>query len=439
MVLSSMAKAPYECELLHADGREELVRVEGKSVCIVRRLRGDVLDESRQDHRFGRQAEDAAKAYVWEACQRGFRQRDSAPSADPRSESTRPEMLTLFRVTGSNGVTATYLRDGKRVRSNDVIQEFESEDDAQFALERMTRAGKGFTVTEERVKRDEAGLAGLPLTDLLTHGVVHYELSDTDGRAKVRFREWTNDAAAYAPLVDDLSRSKSSCVHLFSEIGASPGDAWTDALGTTDLPFRSLIFDTYWETLTRQQEHSLGDLALTVARAPSLERLFVSGDVHLSPLEHSSLQELYLLGDPLDASVLKALSRSTLPRLHTLVLCVRQESGDEHDALLAKSLCRLEASALREVYFYGVARPLELAIQLVRGMPSLRSLGVEGSLYEEDLEALEEDELASLSGLEVLELDLDGCELPAPVAARLPNVRETDRDRVLPSTYERWT
>lgn len=438
MVLCAMAKGPYECELLHADGREEFVRVQGKTVCIVRRLQGDVVDESREEHRFGRQAEEAAKAYVWEACQRGFRQRD-APSAEPRGERAPPEMLTLYRVTGSSGTTATYLRDGRRVRSNDVIQEFESEDDAQFALERMTRPGKGDTVSEEQVSREEAGLSGLPLTDLLTHGVEHYELSESDGRAKVRFQEGTNDATAYAPLVDDLARSTCGSVHLFSEIGASPRGTWTAALGTTDLPFRNLIFDTYWETLTRQQEHSLGDLALTLARAPALERLFVSGGVHLTPLEHSSLRELYLLGDPLDASVLKALSRSTLPRLDTLVLCLGQESNEDHDALLLKSLRRLAAPALGEVYLYGVVRPLELAVPLARGMPSLRSLGVQGPLYEKELEALEEDALASLAGLEVLELDLDGCELPAPVAARLRNVRETNRDRVLPSAYERWT
>jgi hypothetical protein len=72
----------------------------------------------------------------------------------------------LYRVTNKGGVTATYLQDGKRVRTNDTIQEFESEGDAEFTLKRMIRPAKGTTITEEQVGRDVAGLSELPLTDM---------------------------------------------------------------------------------------------------------------------------------------------------------------------------------------------------------------------------------------------------------------------------------
>lgn len=440
-----MAKAPLEYDLVHPDGREERVVVEGKTLSVVVLLGGEILSETQQVHRFGPQAAEAAKAHVWAARERGFDERIGVSGSDAESEGSAPEMLTLYHVavlpgrgTWQRGALTTYLLDGKRLRTNDAIQEFASEDDARSALERMVRPSEDYSVTKELVRRSDEGLQDQALTDMLTHNVTHFERNEADGRLKIRFREPPNDSSRYSELLKTMVLSEAATLHLYCNAGCSPGDAWTSALTDTELPFRHLIFDTYWETLTRQQDHSLGDLALTLERMPNIERMFISGNIRASPLEHSTLRELYLLGDPLDDAVLQALAESSLPSLQKLVLCVRQESAAANDALLLESLLRLKAPALSVLCVYGLSEPLKVAAELARTMPSLRALAAEGSVLEEELEALTEAELAPLATLAYLELELDGCEPPDSVSARLPHLHELNSNRILPTEYESW-
>lgn len=438
-----MPTVPFEYDLVHADGREELVRVDGKTLLVTSRLGGKVTNESRQVHRFAPQAKEAAKAHAWEARERGFDEQKAVESAASSKENV-PDTLTLYRVTATagrgtwqRGDETTYLLDGKRLRTNDAIQEFESEDDARSALERMIRPSDGYTLQEEQVSREIGGLSGKELTDMLAHNVTHFERSEAEGRIKIRFRESARDTSRYAELINAMAQSRAATVHLFCEVDGSPNDAWTSALAT-DLPFRNLIFDTDWETLTRQQEHSLGDLALTLCHTPNLERMFISGNVRTSPLEHSILRELYLLGDPLNASVLHALAESSLPGLQKLVLCLRQESSADHDVQVVEALRQIAAPALSVLCLYGVDKPIQVAVELARARPSLRALVVDGSILEEQLVELTEDDLAALSELAYLELDLEGFEPSPALRERLPHLHALNPGRILPAEYESW-
>ena len=428
--------SPLEYTLVHSDGREELVRVEGKTVTVTVRADGEVADEFELVHRFAHQAKEAAKAHVWKARERGFVESVSEALSDAPIESA---MLIRYHVTAVPGLgtwqrggETTYVLDGRRLGTNDAVQEFESEDDARSALRRIIRPSKDYVVTEEWVSREEAGLSRRALTDMLTHDVTHFERNDANGRLTIRFRE-AHDSSGYAPLVNAMALSEAGTAHLYCDVDGSPGEAWTSAIRATDLPFRSLIFDTTTESLTRQQEHSLGDLSLTLARMPNLERVFVSGGIRTSPLEHASLRELYLLADPLEA-----LARSSLPSLQKLVVCVANDSAADHDVLVRSSLRSLDAPLLSVLCVYGLSEAIKAAVELATGLPSLRALALGGPILEEELEALTEAELGPLSGLAHLELDLDGCEPPACVRERLPRLHELNMTRILPSEYEGW-
>ncbi|MFK8003116.1 MAG: hypothetical protein AB8H86_26335 [Polyangiales bacterium] len=432
-----MAKPPVEYNLVHEDGREERVEVFAKTVRVAQLEGGEVVGETEQVHRFAPQAREAAKAYVWNARERGFLER--APHADPPpAEPAQPTMLIRYRVTKTGGVTTTYLQDGRRLRSNDAIQEFESEEEASFALERMIRPAENKTIDKENVSRDEAGLSGLPLTDMFIENAILYEHSEADGRATVQFRESAKDPARYAPLIASLGQSRATTLLLTCEDHDSPKDAWAAALGGTKLPFTNLAFDTQWESLSEQQEHSLGDLSLTLASVPKVERMFISGGITTSPLSHANLRELYLLGDPLHASVLDALGRSTLPALQKLVLCVRQEGVAEDDALILKALRGLDAPALSVVCLYGTSEAIKTAAQLANENPSVRALAVDGPITDGQLESLTEAELGPLSTLAYLEFAFEGFEPPPVISERVPRLHTLNPNRILPTEYQSW-
>lgn len=432
-----MAKPPVEYNLVHEDGREERVEVQGKTLRVAQLEGGEVVSESEQVHRFAPQAKEAAKAHVWEARERGFMER--APKAGAaKPVSALPAMLTRYRVTDDGGVTTTYLQDGKRLRSNDAIQEFESEEEASFALKRMIRSGKNRTIEEEPMSRDEAGLSGLPLTDMFIENAILYEHSEADGRVTVQFKESAKDPARYEPLVARLAQSRATTLLLSCENDDSPKEAWATALGDTKLPFTNVIFDTQWESLGEQQEHTLGDLSLTLASVPHVERMFVSGGITTTPFAHANLRELYLLGDPLHASVLDALGDSTLPALQKLVLCVRQEGVAEDDALILKALRGLDAPALSVVCLYGTSEAIKTAAQLANENPSVRALAVDGPITDEQLENLTEAELGPLSTLAYLEFQLEEFEPPRVLSERVPRLHTLNPNRVLPTEYQSW-
>jgi len=100
----------------------------------------------------------------------------------------------------------------------------------------------------------------------------------------------------------------------------------------------------------RQSYNTVGDIGDVLAACPNLSRAFITGCSAMRETRHEHLRELYLMGNPLDASVLPGLAASQFPALDKLVL--RQEHFPVAD--LAESLRSLDAPRLSHVYVDGV-------------------------------------------------------------------------------------
>jgi hypothetical protein len=125
-----------------------------------------------------------------------------------------------------------------------------------------------------------------------------------------------------------------------------------------DPSLAAFIFDSPGHTIARQSYSTLGDISDVLAACPNLNRAFITGRSTMRTTRHESLRELYLLGSPLDPSVLPGLAGSQFPALERLVL-----EQLEHEYLsaadLAQSLRSMDAPRLSHVYVDGV-RLLEL-------------------------------------------------------------------------------
>ena len=72
---------------------------------------------------------------------------------------------------------------------------------------------------------------------------------------------------------------------------ASPQDDWATELAGKSFPVvTAFIFDTYFQTQTRQRDNSIGDLAATFGAFPQLARVFATGALALSPCEHANVR-----------------------------------------------------------------------------------------------------------------------------------------------------
>src|SRR5215207_2534343 len=78
-------------------------------------------------------------------------------------------------------------------------------------------------------------------------------------------------------LVSAIRARKPRAVHVLGDF-PSPGDAWAEALdGVTLDSVKAFVFDTYFQTQTRQRDNSAGDLRATLVACPNLENLFATG------------------------------------------------------------------------------------------------------------------------------------------------------------------
>jgi hypothetical protein len=209
---------------------------------------------------------------------------------------------------------------------------------------------------------------------------------------------------------------------------------------------KSFIFDDYSQPQTRQGRNSIGDVALTLAALPSLERAFATGKLALTVCHHPSLVELHLLGDPLTDALLRSLGASEFPALRRLVVSLASDSGPiRHNAAVA-SLLALRAPELREVHVDSLD-DLAIALEklLKEGIPaSWKVLGLSAPVADEArlLDVLRTN-ASRLSGLETLALPLrDEVSSDGDEAARalLPNLRDTEefRELTLPGAYGDW-
>ena len=268
---------------------------------------------------------------------------------------------------------------------------------------------------------------------------------DEHRRWRVTFEgEHAPDAKACAALVARLRSDAPRVVQIICDF-ASPGAAWATALAGAHLPsVKDFVFDTYFQTQTRQRENSLGDLRATLDACPSLERLFATGALAITRGSHANLRELYALGDPLSPELLRALARWKLPALELLALSLASDAGPGDDLAAIAVLTGLEAPKLQTVHVDSLADvPRALDALTASGRTrTWKELRLAGDLDEDALLEVVERNADALRALDVLglpvgEVSSDG---DAKVRALCPSVRDVSelRDLTLPAAYDGW-
>jgi hypothetical protein len=270
------------------------------------------------------------------------------------------------------------------------------------------------------------------------------EVKRENERITITFREDVTGAEC-SKLVRRLEHDAPHFVQLICDL-AFPGAHWEKALAGHHLPsVTAFIFDTYFQTQTRQGENSVGNLAVTLGSLPSVERVFATGKISLKACRHGNLRELYLLGDPLPVGSLNGLAGSEFPLLERLVLSLASDAGPvpARDAIAA--LLEIRAPKLREVHIDSlddVAATLDTLAKA--GLPaSLKVLGLSGSLDEDLLLSAIRTHSSRLGHLETLALPLgDEVSSEGDATARklLPNLRDTGEfgGLTLPEVYKDW-
>jgi hypothetical protein len=262
-----------------------------------------------------------------------------------------------------------------------------------------------------------------------------------------------------ATFLGDAEASRSACDALVAELErggprrvqimcdfASP-TSWPAAVAGKRLAsVTAVIFDTFFQTQTRQRGNAIGDLRAMFDAFPSLRQLFATGMLALTAVEHATLRELHLLGDPLSPALFAGLGASKLPALDKLALSLASDAGPGAIEPVLAALATLHAPALREVYVEGFDSVEHALAKLAdAGLgASWRELTLCGQIDDEDqlLETLE-THAGALRSLGTLGLPLaDYVSTDAADRARALVPAITDSDEIesptLPAAYARW-
>lgn len=214
------------------------------------------------------------------------------------------------------------------------------------------------------------------------------------------------------------------------------------AMRAKPLPrLRSFIFDTHFQTVTRQGRNMLGELDGVLTGAPGLERLFATGDLVLRPTSHPRLVELYMLADSMRPATLAALGACSFHALEVLGLRLAGDGEPPPYRALAAALRELDAPALTHVELAGVSDVVGLLTLLTEGAPlTWQTLRIDGTLDDEDaLLALLAARAQHFNELTLLALPLDEVSSGAAERARqlVPQLVELDEldERLTPTTY----
>lgn len=225
---------------------------------------------------------------------------------------------------------------------------------------------------------------------------------------------------------------------------AAPKRAWERALQGVQLQsVAAFIFDTPFQTQTRQDENSIGDLAAVLRACPSLRSFFATGSLALSPVTHASLRALHLLGNPLSRALAQGLGGCSFPVLERLVLALTADGEAAREDAFVTALRTLQAPRLRELHVYGVDDGAAfLARLLAQGLPgALKVLSLRGPCDSDALRPVLARHADALRALEALGMDVDGDDdFDAEAPARWPFLRDADawHDLTLPAAYEGW-
>lgn len=320
-----------------------------------------------------------------------------------------------------------------------VVQRFPGAEAAREHLERLlqNRRRSGYRI--------ETSATELPPGQFeLAELAEHVAWDEANRRMIVTFKSALAARDLAPAILDCAAATRPIYLRVACDPG-SPGAAFAAALRATTLPtVRRFIFDTDFQTLTRQRSNTIGDLADVFAGLPALESAFLSGELLLRPCDHATLRELWLLGDPLLPSTVSALGRCTFPALTRIGLALRSDHDDGPEAPAARALRTLTAPSLRTVDVASIADiPAFLAL-LTPLPPHWTELHLTGSIADEDaLLAVLELHAPALSRLTRLALPLcDELSGDADERARklLPNLIDSEElsDPFLPATYESW-
>jgi predicted DNA-binding WGR domain protein len=370
-----------------------------------------------------------------------------APAASPNPKpAPRPkaaQTATRVRLRDASGGELVLMLTGKRVISGEGegrnVQTAPTPEAAKDHFERLLflHGKKGLLpveTTQLSAEQAEAELESV-IDDFI--GTIKFE----GERCTITFEDEEKvPLSACTGLVRQLARKAPRSVQLLCDF-ASPKQAWTRALQGVVLPsITAFIFDTHFQTQTRQGRNSIGDLAAVLAACPHLERLFATGDLQLSPTRHESLRELYLLGDPLSPGLLEGLGGCEFPQLERLGISLASDAHPPDARLLLQALGSLRAP-LRELHLESVDGIEEVLDGLAsRGLPpSLKVLTLQGSYGDDDdpdaaIPVLQRH-ASALSALDELGLTSDPAVEGLPV--RLEFILEY-RQQFLPAGYSEW-
>lgn len=323
---------------------------------------------------------------------------------------------------------------------NAIVQTFSSSAAAKEHLEGLlTRRKKDGYTLDSTTEIDDAAIA--KETDPLRG---RFDFDPTTGKAKITFKDDKPLPRMCAQIVKRLRTTEPSWVQLICD-PISPGDAFPKALAGKPIPsIKAFIFDTHFQTVTRQAENSLGDLANTWSALPSLERAFVTGDITLRATQHSALRELYILGDPLKPHAIRGLGASTFPALTTLALRLCSDAAPGPEGAAMTALRSITAPNLHTVHIDGITDVSRFLEDLTSEPlpPSLSTLCLNGTLDDEDdLLRVLKLRAPALAQLATLALPLSN-ELPTYAEAKAIVNAVTDLDVLdvldnvfLPNTY----
>lgn len=371
-----------------------------------------------------------------------------AKSAPAKSEPEPAVRTTLKAPHGRSSIVLTLS--GARLVTDDVGQVFASAAEAKRQLEGIVRLRQkeGYTLGAVDIVGDES-----PQEEQYVHvddtppeaeePTVSY---DEHHRWRLTFEGGRGpDAKACAALAAKMRNDAPAVVQIICDF-ASPGAAWATALANAQLPsVKDFIFDTYFQTQTRQRENSLGDLRATLDACPSLERFFATGALALTKGRHATLRELYALGDPLSPDFLRALAQWKLPALERLVLSLASDAGPGDDDAAIAALTRLEAPKLHTVHIDSLADvPRVLGGLVASGrVRSWKELRLSGGLDEDALIDVVERHADMLRALDVVglplgdELSSDGDGKLRALCASVCDLSELP-DVTLPAVYDSW-
>jgi hypothetical protein len=174
-------------------------------------------------------------------------------------------------------------------------------------------------------------------------------------RMTIAFHE-PPSAAALEAISARLRTDEPRCVHaMVTDWNDPQAPDWDDPRHVSQLEkalnpsLQEFIFDAP-DTVARQSYNTLGDISDVLEACPSLQRAFITGCSTMRKTRHEHIRELYLIGNPLDPSVMTALAASTFPALERLVLL--QEGLEAVN--LAGCLRSVDAQRLSHVCVDGV-------------------------------------------------------------------------------------